>query len=375
MSAAGKSADSPSIRAICTGGEICNNGVDDNFNGFTDCADIGCLGNPSCPLPVCGDGVVVFPEQCDPPNGLTCNGNCQTVNPGFEAFCDNGTDDDFDLQIDCNDFDCFGNPACVGVEICTNGLDDDFDGLADCQDDECFGDPNCNFGFEAFCADFFDNDFDGLTDCEDPDCAFDPSCGICGDGFISGFEQCDDGNFNDGDGCSSACVFEFCGDGIIQGSLGEECEPPGVNGCDDSCQVANTEVCENNPNDLTDDDGDGLSDCSDDDCFGEAACSIGIRKTGAACTTHSECDSVNGAPACLENPFGAANFPGGYCSEFCDASGACAGAGTLGGICFNPGLAQSICLDVCASQANCRAGYICTAALGTQQQVCIPFPN
>ena len=69
----------------------------------------------------------------------------------------------------------------------------------------------------------------------------------------------------------------------------------------------------------------------------------GTRKTGATCTTHSECDSVHGAPACLENPGGVANFPGGYCSEFCEETPACAGSGALGAICFIPGSAQSIC--------------------------------
>jgi len=30
----------------------------------------------------------------------------------------------------------------------------------------------------------------------------------CGDGLIDASEQCDDGNFNNGDGCSSSCVIE-----------------------------------------------------------------------------------------------------------------------------------------------------------------------
>lgn len=31
---------------------------------------------------------------------------------------------------------------------------------------------------------------------------------ICSDGYIDGSEQCDDGNYDDGDGCSSECVFQ-----------------------------------------------------------------------------------------------------------------------------------------------------------------------
>ena len=162
----------------------------------------------------------------------------------------------------------------------------------------------------------------------------------------------------------------------MQVGLGEECEPPGVNGCDDVCQVANVELCQNNPNDLTDDDGDGFSDCSDSDCASSSSCVEGNKKTGATCANHSQCDSVNGAPACLVNPFGAVNFSGGYCSEFCDATNACAGAGALGAVCAdltNFNIPQSLCLDVCASQAGCRFGYFCTVLPGvTTQQVCVP---
>ena len=50
----------------------------------------------------------------------------------------------------------------------------------------------------------------------------------CGDGVRSGNElcasRCDDGNQDDGDGCNSECMVEYCGDGIIQSYLGEICE-------------------------------------------------------------------------------------------------------------------------------------------------------
>ena len=40
--------------------------------------------------------------------------------------------------------------------------------------------------------------------------AADQSCAVCGDGVISAGEECDDGNSNSGDGCSSSCL---CGPG------------------------------------------------------------------------------------------------------------------------------------------------------------------
>src|SRR5690606_28799669 len=47
----------------------------------------------------------------------------------------------------------------------------------------------------------------------------------CGDGIVDerDGEQCDDGNFIPGDGCSPACRLEECGNAILD--PGEECEP------------------------------------------------------------------------------------------------------------------------------------------------------
>ena len=61
-----------------TGGEDCANGIDDDLNGWTDCADFRCTFAPACP----------------------------------GEICDNGIDDDFDAYVDCNDFDCLAHEAC-----------------------------------------------------------------------------------------------------------------------------------------------------------------------------------------------------------------------------------------------------------------------
>ncbi len=66
-----------------------------------------------------------------------------------------------------------------------------------------------------------------------PDSLCSSSCalasGTCGNGRIDPRESCDDGDTEDGDGCSSACVLEAttvpsCGDGIVE--IGEQCDPP-----------------------------------------------------------------------------------------------------------------------------------------------------
>ena len=63
---------------------------------------------------------------------------------------------------------------------------------------------------------------------------------ICGNGNVDPGEECDDGNLINGDGCSSVCIIEFCGDGILQQGLGEQCDDgnnlPG-DGCNANCII------------------------------------------------------------------------------------------------------------------------------------------
>ena len=56
----------------------------------------------------------------------------------------------------------------------------------------------------------------------------------CGDGVREGAEQCDDGNTNDSDDCTSACTFPACGDGIVQAP--EECDDGKPAFDDDACR-------------------------------------------------------------------------------------------------------------------------------------------
>ena len=88
--------------------EICNNNIDDNSNGQTDCSDSAC----------------------------TASAICQ---PQIE-ICTNSIDDDSDGLIDCADSTCTGASVCaVTTEICTNSIDDNNNGQTDCADVACFG--------------------------------------------------------------------------------------------------------------------------------------------------------------------------------------------------------------------------------------------
>ena len=112
---------------------------------------------------------------------------------------------------------------------------------------------------------------DGLGDenvCDDSflACLRGAGCLFCGDGIVQAGlgEECDDGNTNNGDGCSSSCQTEVpapvCGNGTLE--AGEECDDGNtvdLDGCSSNCQtehacIANPGIC---------DDG---NDCTDDSC-------------------------------------------------------------------------------------------------------------
>lgn len=190
------------LAALATGGAAmmslmaCYGYIDDGYydDGFTSCTS-----DADCPSG----------QTCDTWSGVCQSQTTSSTGYGFESDCDDGIDDDYDGLPDCEDADCAMDPACSKPEICQNGADDDMDGYLDCEDPDC---PACP-ATETWCGNLVDDDMDGLLDCDDPDCA--EECGVtnCGDGTQSGTEECDDGDLEDGDGCSSTCTVEldvFC---------------------------------------------------------------------------------------------------------------------------------------------------------------------
>ena len=108
---------------------------------------------------------------------LVYQGACGAPPPVGED-CDNRIDDDGDFQIDCDDVDCAGDPACgpVGAEDCDNRIDDDGDFQIDCNDIDCAEDPACAPANAEDCDNRVDDDGDFQVDCDDLDCAGDPAC-------------------------------------------------------------------------------------------------------------------------------------------------------------------------------------------------------
>ena len=76
----------------------------------------------------------------------------------------------------------------VPPEDCSNGSDDDWDGDIDCADDECFGAVGACETEVGYCDDGLNNDNEGGADCLDPDCATDPAC-LTGLGVYESFSS------------------------------------------------------------------------------------------------------------------------------------------------------------------------------------------
>lgn len=89
--------------------EICDNGIDDDKNGFVDCYDLGCMATDYCLSKV-------------------------------TEVCFNGIDDNNNTFIDCYDSECLDYEYCLNklTENCGNGVDDNGNGLVDCDDPACF---------------------------------------------------------------------------------------------------------------------------------------------------------------------------------------------------------------------------------------------
>ena len=115
----------------------------------------------------------------------------------------------------------------------------------------------------------------GNSDTKPDTCRNDCKNPFCQDGVKDTGEGCDDGNTVDLDGCTSACVDEFCGDDIINDGDVEECDDGNSNSddepdaCRENCKNA---ACGDNVIDP------GLDEeCDDDNATSEDGCSAACK--------------------------------------------------------------------------------------------------
>ncbi|MBN1503111.1 hypothetical protein JW930_06200 [Candidatus Woesearchaeota archaeon] len=110
-------------------------GVDENTYGnacIAECygVEIAYEGEcQECVLPVCPLG----PGDCNDDNYF--------INPGVQENCDNGVDDDCDGYIDCHDSSCYDSPLCIGHEcsdeLCTEYDCIKCEDYGDCTKEQC----------------------------------------------------------------------------------------------------------------------------------------------------------------------------------------------------------------------------------------------
>ncbi|HVU23890.1 MAG TPA: hypothetical protein VHE13_07170, partial [Opitutus sp.] len=140
--------------------------------------------------PVCGDVRLEAGEQCDPPNGVTCDQSCQRIPTCGDGFVDPGEQCDPPVQYVCS-------ASCLLLPTCGNGRVDPGE---DCDPPRTSQYPLC-----------------------------DDTCHIvaCGNGHLDPGEQCDPPRAGGGfptPWCDSNCQIPTCGNGNID--PGETCDPP-----------------------------------------------------------------------------------------------------------------------------------------------------
>lgn len=171
--------------------EICGNGVDDNCIG----------GDVLCFETYCTDGVSNDMDSAIDCADSDCSAHttCIALQPG----CD--VDGDHYGATSCGGDDCNDTSPTVyygATEICGNGIDDNCVG----------GDVLCT---ETYCFDGSDNDLDALMDCDDPDCSSNTTCiaqipGCDADGDWHGAISCGGNDCNDGNAMIHPDAAEVC---------------------------------------------------------------------------------------------------------------------------------------------------------------------
>jgi Ca2+-binding EF-hand superfamily protein len=169
----------PALQMLCpieNSVETCSNGIDDDGNGFIDCNDFSCS---RCAGP---DG------DCISEDDRAARDYCRERGESNFEKCTDGVDNDGNGFIDCADFSCGGLESPRRAEDGTILEVDGDGYRSPCKesaapradDDDPAGIAAETAAARHNCTDGLDNDLDGFVDCEDYDCAWHPRLeGLC----------------------------------------------------------------------------------------------------------------------------------------------------------------------------------------------------
>ena len=323
------------LREITVGREsLCHDGVDNDNDGKTDCADSDCFLDPTCVI--CGNGIVNTGEECDDGNlvdGDGCDSNCTLTR------CGNGI---VTAGEQCDDGNLLAGDCCSPIcqfESDTTACEKDGNL---CTADHCDGAGKCVVGPNLVCAD------DGNS-CNGPE-SCNPTTGLC----VSGppVTCADDGNVCNGP---------------------ETCNPL-TGQCASGPAAPATAPCEADHNV-----------CTSEQCDGAGSCvSVGNLPTGADCHDSVFCNGVEtcdgnghclspGDPcssgachACHENTRTCFDQPGTLCDDanaltlddMCDAVGVCKGRSVTGNYAVLGSVPQETVITQLGRGAQTR-GQVC----------------
>jgi cysteine-rich repeat protein len=123
---------------------------------------------------------------------------------------------------------------------------------------------------------------------------------VCGDGIREGGELCDDGNHTNGDGCDNNCTPTGCGNGVVTPNTGEQCD--GGPGCRANCTLIRCGDGILDPGEQCDDGNNQNGDCCSSTCHFEASGSAcaddGNVCTNDVCNGAGVCTHPNNTAAC-----------------------------------------------------------------------------
>lgn len=161
-------------RGSCQGNEsTCNDAFDNDANGLTDCKDKQCDTKSCGTNSTCSTGATLVSScdrKCSNLACAACSTTCKETN------CADGIDNNGNGNTDCADLACDGVGNCENPKekTCNDSVDNNGDTRTDCADYDCYGKGYCEpLGAnrkETNCTDGKDNDGNGKIDCKDSAC-------------------------------------------------------------------------------------------------------------------------------------------------------------------------------------------------------------